>query len=79
MADTLYCRSGSNGTVIYKINIAHDEESDRWIATGEEIGIVLESGSLDALFERVSIAAMDIANLPFTLAFEMPNYKREFV
>ena len=65
--------------MIYKINIKHDEESGRWIATGEEIGIILESGSLDALFERVSMAAMDIANLPFTLAFEMPNYKREFV
>lgn len=65
--------------MIYKINIMHDEESDRWIATGDEIGITLESGSLDALFERVSVAAMDIANLPFTLAFEMPNYKREFV
>ena len=79
MADILYCRSGSSGTMIYKINIAHDEESDRWIAIGEEIGITLESGSLDALFERVYIAAIDIANQSFTLVFEMSNHKREFV
>ena len=64
--------------MIYKINITHDEEYDRWIAAGEEIGIVLECGSLDALFERVSIAAKDIVNSPFTLVFEMCNYRREY-
>lgn len=63
--------------MIYKINIKHDE-TDRWIATGEEIGIFLESGSLDALFERVSMAAIYVANPPFTLVFEM-SYKREFL
>lgn len=64
--------------MIYKINIMHDEECDRWIATCEEMGIALECGSLDALFERVSIAAKDIVNSPFTLVFEMCNYRREY-
>lgn len=64
--------------MIYIIKIEHDEESDRWIAIGEEIGIVLECGSLDALFERVSIAAKDIVNQPFTLVFEICNYRREY-
>lgn len=63
--------------MIYRINITHDEERDRWIAKGEEIGIVLESGSLDALFERVSIATRNVVNSPFTLVFEMYKYSRD--
>ena len=64
--------------MIYKINITHDEECNRWIATGDDIEIALKSGSLDALFERVFIAAIDIANSPFKLVFQMCNYEREF-
>lgn len=64
--------------MIYKINITYDEECDRWIATGDDIGIALESDSLDALLERVSIAAIDVANPPFKLLFEINNYERRF-
>jgi len=40
----------------YVIDTVWDDEAAVWIATSDDIpGLVLESGSLDALFERVRI------------------------
>lgn len=64
--------------MIINFHIKHDDENDRWIATGEKIGISLESGSLDALFERVCVATMAVENTPFSIVFEM-SYKREVI
>ncbi len=48
----------------YKILMQWDEESQVWIATSDEIpGLVLESGSYDALIEKVRIAAPEILEL----------------
>ncbi len=48
----------------YSINITWDEESFVWIATSEDIpGLVLESGSADALIERVKAAAPELLEM----------------
>ena len=48
----------------YTIRMTWDEEAQVWIATSEEIpGLVLESGSYDALIERVRQAAPEIIAL----------------
>ena len=68
--------------MIINVHIKHDDENDRWIArwnaTGKKIVFSLESGSLDALFERVCMAVMDVENMPFSLVFKMA-YKREVI
>jgi hypothetical protein len=48
----------------YLINLSWDNEASVWIATSEDIpGLVLESGSLDALIERVRFAAPELLAL----------------
>lgn len=47
----------------YNINLSWDNDSSVWIATSEDVkGLVLESGSIDALIERVKI------NIPILLS-----------
>ena len=41
-----------------------DDEARVWIATSEDIpGLVLESGSVDALIERVRVAAPELLEI----------------
>lgn len=48
----------------YVVNFQWDEEASVWIATSEDIpGLVLESGSFDALKERVKIAIPELLSL----------------
>jgi hypothetical protein len=48
----------------YLISLTWDNEAAVWIATSEDIpGLVLESGSLDALIERVRFVAPEILSL----------------
>ncbi len=48
----------------YIINLAWDKESSVWIATSGDIdGLVLESGSIDALIERVRFAIPELLEL----------------
>jgi hypothetical protein len=48
----------------YIINLAWDDEPAVWIATSDDIpGLVLESGSLDALIERVRFAVPELLTL----------------
>lgn len=46
------------------IKIIYDNEADVYIAENDEIGLVLESGSLDKLIERlrVTVPEMAVAN-----------------
>lgn len=60
----------------YIINFKWDSVADVWIATSDDIpGLVLESGSYDALLERVRFAVPELLELnkpkasPVTLAF----------
>ncbi len=48
----------------YKINLMWDTEASVWIATSEDVeGLVLESGSIDALIERVRFAIPELLKL----------------
>lgn len=48
----------------YTIKLLWDEEAAVWVATSDDIqGLALESGSLDALIERVRFAAPELLAL----------------
>ena len=48
----------------YVVEFLWDEEAAVWVATSDDIpGLVLESGSFDALIERVRFAAPELLNL----------------
>ena len=48
----------------YIINLMWDSDAGVWIATSQNIpGLILESGSLDALIERVRFAAPELLSL----------------
>lgn len=60
----------------YTVNLIWDNEANVWIATIEDIpSLVLESGSFDALLERIRFAIPELLTLnkpkisPFTLTF----------
>ena len=53
----------------YTITIAFDDEAQRWYAVNNDIPLVLEDDSLDALINRVKIAAPEVLeanNMPHT-------------
>lgn len=48
----------------YTINLTWDNDANVWIATSDDIpGLVLESGSFDALLERIRFAAPELLAL----------------
>ena len=47
----------------YVINFMWDSEAEVWIATNDEIPLALESGSFDALVERVKNAIPELIEL----------------
>lgn len=48
----------------YVINFVWDDEASVWVATSEDVpGLVLESGSFDALCERVKNAVPELLQL----------------
>jgi hypothetical protein len=56
--------TGTESFTEYAISLAWDSEAAVWIATSGDIpGLVLESGSLDALIERVRFAAPELLAL----------------
>lgn len=48
------------------ITIGWDNEACVWIASNSKIGLVLESGSYDALIERIKNALPDLMELNHT-------------
>ena len=66
----------------YIITFTWDNEADVWIATSKDIpGLVLESGSFDALMERVRFAIPELLELnhsnPFPLSLVFTSERRE--
>ena len=61
--------------MLYKIDFVYDENAEVWVATSEDIpGLVLESGSIDALIERLKVAIpelLELNNLPKTDCFNI--------
>jgi predicted RNase H-like HicB family nuclease len=48
----------------YKVTLTWDNEAYVWMATSPDVpGLALESGSLDALMERVKMAIPDLLEL----------------
>lgn len=48
----------------YTVNLLWDTDASVWVATSEDIkGLVLESGSLDALIERVRMTVPELLKL----------------
>ncbi len=67
----------------YIVNLAWDPEASVWIATSDDIpGLALESGSFDALLERVRFAVPELLELndpnatPLTLTFQSERRER---
>ena len=67
----------------YVINFTWDNESGVWIATSNDIpGLVLESGSFDALLERTRFAVPELLELnavsaqPLSLTFRPERHER---
>lgn len=67
----------------YIVKLTWDDEADVWIATSADIpGLVLESGSFDALLERVRFAVPELLSLnetvktPLGLTFVSERHER---
>ena len=67
----------------YTVKLIWDDEAAVWIATSGDIpGLVLESGSFDALLERVRYTAADLIQLnkptkpPVSLRFQATRQER---
>lgn len=67
----------------YVINFTWDDEAGVWIATSNDVpGLVLESGSFDALLERTRFAVPELLALntpkaqPFFLTFKSERHER---
>lgn len=66
----------------YIVNLTWDNEANVWIATSDDIpGLVLESGSFDALLERVRFAAPELlelnkVNAPLEITFISERHER---
>jgi len=57
-------KNQNNDTEQYLVNLLWDGEASVWIVTSDEIpSLVLESGSLDALIERVRFAIPGLLSL----------------
>jgi hypothetical protein len=58
----------------YTIDFTWDPEASVWIATSDDVpGLVLESGSFDALVERVRFAVPELMVLNGKATAEMTN------
>lgn len=66
----------------YIVKLVWDPDASVWVATSEDIpGLVLESGSFDALLERVRFAAPELLKLnnakhPVALSFQAERLER---
>lgn len=67
----------------YTVKLIWDNEAAVWVATSDEIpGLVLESGSFDALLERVRYTAPELiklnkpTNSPVSLRFQAVRQER---
>ena len=64
------------------VNLTWDPEASVWVATSDDIpGLVLESGSFDALLERTRFAVPELLELnaavsPLSLTFKSIRHER---
>ena len=67
----------------YVVKFVWDDDANVWIATSNDIpGLILESGSFDALLERVRFAVPELLSLnaisdsPLSLEFVSERHER---
>lgn len=67
----------------YTVNLTWDSDANVWVATSDDIpGLVLESGSFDALLERIRFAAPELLelnkskNTSYVLSFVSNRHER---
>ena len=66
----------------YTINLIWDNDASVWVATSEDVpGLTLESGSFDALIERIRFAVPELLDLngesqPGSLVFSSVRHER---
>lgn len=67
----------------YIIDFLWDNEADVWVATSKDVpGLILESGSFDALVERVRYAIPELielntaGHLPINVTFRSERHER---
>ena len=67
----------------YIVKLIWDSEAAVWVATSDDIpGLVLESGSFDALLERTRFAVPELLelnsdnNAPLSLTFKSERHER---
>ncbi len=67
----------------YVVNFTWDDEASVWIATSDDVpGLVLESGSFDALIERTRFAIPELLSLnspenqPISLVFTSERHEK---
>ena len=59
-----YRHYGKGDIMSYRVKMLWDAEADVWVATSENVpGLVLESGSFDALLERIKYAIPELIEL----------------
>ena len=62
--------------MMYKVKILWDQDAAVWIATSDDVpGLVLESGSFDALVERIKLAIPELVTLNGNA---VKNYKVQY-
>ena len=62
----------------FKVDIKWDDEGNEWVATSDDVkGLVLNSGSVDVLIERVRFAIPDLIDIsgPFFVDFSVQSYQ----
>lgn len=47
----------------FKVNIHWDDQAEVWVAVCDELGIALESGSYDALIEKLKVTIPEMIEL----------------
>ena len=67
----------------YLVNLIWDDEAAVWTAASDDIpGLVLESGSIDALIERIRFAAPELLTLngttqsPISVCFRSERHEQ---
>lgn len=73
-----------NATMDVRVDFSWDDEASVWTATSKDVtGLVLESGSLDALMERVKYAIPELlelnGKLPQTLRLTLSSKRMDAV
>ena len=72
--------------VEYMVKLQWDSQASVWVATSDDVpGLVLESGSFDALIERVRYAVPELLELnqkeyaEIPLLFKSERYERAYL